>query len=182
MQDYTPLSCLPPLADDSELLIVSPSEVCNALLGLNPRKAGGPDGINNWLLRDYADFLTSPVCDILKASFAEQKLPRSWKDADVTPLMKVKPVTTIAKHIRPISLTPALSKLAEDFVVSKYIGPAVLETIDSNQFGAVPNSSTLHALISMMYMWALQRMGLDQRCAWCTWITERPSTWKIMVS
>ena len=99
MQDYTPLSCLPPLVDDSELLIVSPSEVCNALLGLNPRKAGGPDGINNWLLRDYADFLTSPVCDILNASFAEQKLPRSWMDADVTPLMKVKPVTTIAKHI-----------------------------------------------------------------------------------
>ena len=99
MQDYTPLSCLPPLADDSEFLIVSPSEVCDALLGLNPRKAGGPDGINNWLLRDYVDFLTSPVCDNLNASFAEQKLPRSWKDADVTPLMKVKPVTTIAKHI-----------------------------------------------------------------------------------
>ena len=37
MQDYTPLSCLPPLADDSELLIVSPSEVCNALLGLRGR-------------------------------------------------------------------------------------------------------------------------------------------------
>ena len=143
-----------PLADDSELLIVSPSEVCNALLGLNPRKAEGPDGINNWLLRDYADFLTSPVCDILNASFAEQRLPRSWKDADVTPLIKVKPVTTIAKHIRPISLTPALSKLAEDFVVSKYIGSAVLETINSNQFGAIPNSSTLHALISMMHTWA----------------------------
>ena len=99
MQDYTPLSCLSPLADDSELLIVNPSEVCNALLGLNPRKAGRPDGINNLLLRDYADFLTSPVCHILNASFAEQKLPRSWKDADVKPLMKVKPVTTIAKHI-----------------------------------------------------------------------------------
>ena len=63
-------------------------------------------------------------------------------------------MTTIAKHIRPISLTPALSKLAEDFVVSKYIGSAVLETINSNQFGAIPNSSTLHALISMMHTWA----------------------------
>ena len=59
-------------------------------------------------------------------------------------IVKVKLVTTIAKHIRPISLTLALSKLAEDFVVSKYIGPAVLETIDSNQFEAIPNSSTLH--------------------------------------
>ena len=56
-------------------------------------------------------------------------------DADVTPLMKVKPVTTIAKHVWPITLTPALSKLAEDFVVSKYIGSAVLETIDSKAQG-----------------------------------------------
>ena len=60
-------------------------------------------GINNWLLREYAGFLTSPVCDIVNSSFAEQKLPRSWKDADVSPLMKVKPVTIITKHIRPIS-------------------------------------------------------------------------------
>ena len=67
--------------------------------------------------------------------------------------MKVRPVTTIAKHIRPISLTPALSKLPEDFVVSKYIGSAVLETIDSNQFGAISNSSTLFALISMIHTW-----------------------------
>ena len=67
MQDYTLLSCLPPLADNSELLVVSPSEVFNALLQLNPRKAGGPDGINNWLLRDYVGFLTFPVCNILNA-------------------------------------------------------------------------------------------------------------------
>jgi len=76
-----------------------PLEVCNALLELNPRKASGPDGINNWLRQDYADFLTSPVCGILNASFSEHKLPRCWKDADVTPLMKEKPVTTITKHI-----------------------------------------------------------------------------------
>ena len=157
MQDYTPLSCLTPLADDSELLTVSPSEVCNALLELNPRNPGGPDGINNWPLGDYSDFLTSLVGDILNASSAEQKPPRSWKDADITPLMKVKPATTIAKHIRPTYLTPAL--LTEDFVVSKYIGPAVLESIDPNQFGAIPNSSTLHAHISVMHTWAQAKDG-----------------------
>ena len=68
--------------------------------------------------------------------------------------MKVKPVTIIAKHIRPISLTPALSKLAEDFVVRKHVGPAVLEVMDPNQFGAIPKSSTLNALISMVHTWA----------------------------
>ena len=175
MQDYTPLSYLPPFVDDSELLTVSPSEVCNSLLQLNPRNTGGPDGINNWLLRGYADFLTSLVCDILNASFAEQKVPRSWKDVDVTPLMKVRPVTTIAKHIRPISLTPAPSKLAGDFVVSKYIDPAVLGSIDPNQFGAIPNSSTLRAHFNDAYVDATN--GWDYLSAWCAWITERPSTW-----
>ena len=154
MQAYSPLACLPPAMDDSEVFTVNSSEVCNALLGLNPRKAGGPDGINNWLLREFADFQASPVCDILKSSFAEQKLPRPWKDSNVSPLMKVKPVTIINKHIRPISLTPALSKLAEDFVVNKYIGPAVLEVIDPNQYGAIPKTSTLHALISVVHTWA----------------------------
>ena len=90
----------------------------------------------------------------MNSSFAEQKLPRPWKDANVSPLIKAKPVTIINKHIRPISLTPALSKLAEDFVVNKYIGPAVLEVIDPNQYGAIPKTSTLHALISMVHTWA----------------------------
>ena len=60
-------------------------------------------------------------------------------------------MTIITKHIRPISLTPAQSKLAEEFVVSKYIGPTVLEVVDPNQFGTIPKSSTLHALISMVH-------------------------------
>ena len=133
---------------DHEVFTVNPSEVCNALLGLNQRKAGGPDGRNNWLLREFADFLASPVCDILNSSF------RPWKDANVSPLMKVKSVTNIDKQIRPISLTPALSKLAEDFIVNKYIGPAVLEVIDPNQYGAILKTSTLQALVSMVHTWA----------------------------
>ena len=96
MHDYSPLVCLPPFFDNSEVLIVSLSEVYKALLGLNPRKVGGPDGINNWRLREYADFLIFPVHDNLNSSFAEQKLPRSWKDAGIIPLIKVKPVTIIA--------------------------------------------------------------------------------------
>lgn len=77
MQDYSPLACLPPFSDDSEVLIVSPSRVCKVLLELNPRKACGPRGTNNLLLLEYADFLTSTVCHILNSSFAWQKLPRS---------------------------------------------------------------------------------------------------------
>ena len=108
----------------------------------------------NWVLRKYADFLANPVCSILNSSFAEQKLPSQWKHADVTPLTKVKPVTVVSKHIRPISLTPSLSKVAEDFVVHAFVAPAILEIVDPNQFGAIPKSSCQHALVSMLHMWA----------------------------
>ena len=58
------------------------------------------------------------------------------------------------KHLRPISLTPTISKVAEDFVVLRYVGPAVLQIIDPNQYGGIPRSSTLYALISMVHNWS----------------------------
>ena len=61
---------------------------------------------------------------------------------NVTPIPKQKPVTNVNKHLRPISLTQTISKVAEEFVVAKYIGPAILKIIDTNQFGAIPGSST----------------------------------------
>ena len=72
----------------------------------------------------------------------------------ITPIPKESPVNDISKQLRPVSLTPTLSKLAEDFVVEKYIAPAVLSTIDPFQFGGIPRSSATKALISMLHTWA----------------------------
>ena len=69
------------------------------------------------------------------------------------PVPKLKPGREVNKHLRPISLTPILSKKSEEYVVDTYVKPALLERIDPEQFGAVPNSSTTHALISMLHSW-----------------------------
>ena len=118
---------------------------------LNAAKAGGPEGIPNWILREYAEFLACPVSIILNASFKEQQLPRPWKLADVTPLPKTKPVKEIKKDLRPISLTPSISKVAEDFVITEHVKPAVLRSLDPSQFGAIPKSSTTFALLKMLH-------------------------------
>ena len=98
--------------------MVTEYDVYKRLSHLNAAKAGGPDGIPNWIiLREYAEFLAYPVSIILNAPFKEQQLPSPWKLADVTPLPKTKPVKEIKKDLRPISLTPSISKVAEDFVV-----------------------------------------------------------------
>ena len=68
----------------------------------------------------YAEFLVQPVSGILNASYKEQKLPSVWKLADLSPLPKVKQVLEPKKELPPISLTPACSKIADDFIVSDY--------------------------------------------------------------
>lgn len=63
--------------------------------------------------------------------------------ANVIPLPKVKQVLDLKKELRPISLTPDLSKIAEDFIVSGYIKPALEEEVALNQFGTITGSSTV---------------------------------------
>ncbi len=101
--------------------------------------------------KPYADNLSHSITSILNSSFAEQRLPAPWKNADVIPVPKEKPINDIKNQLRPISLTPAISKIAEEFVIEFYIGPAILKTIDPDQFGAIPKSSTDQALISILH-------------------------------
>ena len=116
------------------------------LCSLNPTKAEGPDGVPAWLLKENADCLAEPITDILNCSFREGCLPPSGKRADIVPIPKEKPVKEVNKDLRPISLTPILSKVAEDFVVEEFVRPAILKEIDETQFGTVPKSSTTQAL------------------------------------
>ena len=62
--------------------------------------------------------------------------------------------------LTPLSaLTPCISKVAEEFVVDGFVKPAVMNILDDNQYGAIPNSSTTMALISMLHSWSLGTDG-----------------------
>ena len=106
-----------------------------------------------------ADLLSNTISDIINSSFAERRLPPSWKSADTVPIPKQKPIKDVNKHLRPISLTSILSKVAEEFVVAEYLRPSILKKIGDNQFGAIPKSSTTHALISLVHSWAKHTDG-----------------------
>lgn len=154
MRVFTPLSPNTSTNSDQESAFqVSEFSVLKKLSALNPTKATGPDGIPGWLLKENADLLALPVTDILNCSFKEARLPQSWKDANITPVPKQNPIHDVNKHLRPISLTPVLSKVAEDFVVESFLKPVVLAKVDVRQFGTVPGSSTTQALISMVHSW-----------------------------
>ena len=164
MSDFSPLPADVHVeqieAPTSAPLIVVPIEsVYKKISSLNPTKAQGPDGIPAWLLRENADILAAPVMDILNCSYQEGRLPPSWKEADIVPVPKEKPVKDVNKHLRPISLTSVLSKVAEEFVVEGYVKPAMQKKISPNQFGCIPKSSSTHALISIIQSWTKHTDG-----------------------
>ena len=162
MQDLTPLSAetfqLPQDYSTAQPFAVTAHAVYLQLASINPRKGSGPDCIAAWLLKENADLLSDMVTDI-KCSFAESHSPPSWKSADTVPIPKKKPIKDVNKHLRPISLTPFLSKVVEEFVVAEHLRPSILKKIGDNQFGAIPESSTTHALISMVHSWTKHTDG-----------------------
>ena len=155
MQSFNPL---PPtyLQQTNEKTLpefcITEHHLFKSLLLSNPRKATGPDGIPGWVLKENADIQAQPISNILNQSYREARLPQSWKRGNITPIPKEKLMRNINKHLRPISLTPIISKIAESFVVETFVKPAVLKK-DRNQYGTIPNSSTVYALISMIHEW-----------------------------
>ena len=146
-------------SNNTEFLQVSEERVFKILHKLCKAKASGPDQLPQWLLKGNAATLAKPISVILNLSYHDEKVPRSWKLGNVSPLPKSKPIMDVGTQLRPISLVSSLSKIAEEFVVSDFIKPSVIKSIDSNQFGVVPKSSTSIALINMIHTWAKETDG-----------------------
>ena len=72
-------------------------------------------------------------------------------DSHLTPVPKVKPVTGDG-DLRPIALTPVLSKVLEDFFFEWLIHD-VEHHIDPQQFGSLKGTSTTYCLLDMLHNW-----------------------------
>ena len=153
--DLNPLdsSIIPP---PSEVVLheftISQADVERKLSQINVHKAPGPDGLPNWLLRDFSSHFAGPVCAIYNASVREGVVPSRWKEANVVPVPKVHPLRTIEADLRPISLTATLGKVLESFVGS-WILERVSSRLDDRQYGALKQRSTTHALVDMLHHW-----------------------------
>ena len=123
-----------------------------ALSRLDSRKSPGPDGIPSWILRDFADVLSAPVTNIFNSTIIEGSLPTVWRQAEVVPIPKVNPPRSVTSDLRPISLTPVLSKSLESFV-AQWLMDVIGPKIDPDQYGNIKGRSTAHALLRMLHEW-----------------------------
>ena len=100
----------------------------------------------NWILKDFSYILASPITAIYNSSVRQNYVPPSWKQAEILPIPKISQVTSQAKHLRPIAITPVLSNMLESFVVF-WMREATVHS--ETQYGGIKDSSTTIALITM---------------------------------
>lgn len=149
---------LPELENDETNLVeynltkyyISAQDVYKELSSLKKGKASGPDNIPSWILKDFAFELSSPVAEIFNSSIRETYVPDLLKEAEVISIPKNNVIKDVEHDLRPISLTPILSKTIERFV-SNWIMAQINHLIDRRQFGALRGRSTTHALVSLFH-------------------------------
>ena len=155
MQEYNPLSDdVMVSCEDDEPIQVTVDSVAARLSKISAFRAGGPNNLPNWVLKEFSNILAPALTEVLNQSFRESKVPRIWKLADVPPRPKSASIEDFNKDLRPISLTSTLSKVAEGCVIDRALKPLMLECMDPSQFGFIPGSSTTFALMSMMHHWS----------------------------
>ena len=120
-------------------VVFTKEAVLKKLKNINPSKSNGPDNINACVLNELAEQLCEPIAILFQRSMNEGTLPKSWKDANVTPLFK-KGQKSKPNNYRPVSLTCILCKIMEAI-----IRDVVVNFLEKNDF----LSSVQHGFISM---------------------------------
>ena len=84
-----------------------------------PNKQSASYPIPTWLLKKISGMILTFVKSVVNQFYSEGIVPKSWKSAQITPLLK-KPSFdhNVASSYRPISNLPVLSKLSERLVLN----------------------------------------------------------------
>ena len=109
---------------------------------LKRSKAAGIDNIPPGILKDCSSVVRKPLAHIINMSLFTGEIPKEWKEAKVIPIHK-KGSTNDFDNYRPISVLPAITKIAERMVHEQFMD--YLESnnlINDSQFGFRQKRST----------------------------------------
>uniref|UniRef100_A0A8R1EI90 Reverse transcriptase domain-containing protein n=1 Tax=Caenorhabditis japonica TaxID=281687 RepID=A0A8R1EI90_CAEJA len=98
---------------------ISHAEVKLAILKGKPSKALGPDGICHLHLKHVPDNCINLMAELFNASIDENKVPDSWKKANVFMLPKPGKDPSEIKSFRPVSLLSPVAKVLERIILER---------------------------------------------------------------
>jgi hypothetical protein len=138
-----------PVSSLSREVMFSEFEVFKMLISVK-KTAAGIDRLPYWLFRECAGILTPIVTHVFNVILNSGTPPSSWKCAIVTPIPKISQPKNF-QDLRPISVTPILSRLFERLIVFKFLLPAMPKPLFNDQFAFRPTGSTTAALIYVLH-------------------------------
>ena len=127
---------------------VTVDEIKNIIKTLKSSSCG-VDGISAFFIKLAANYIASPLANIINASFRHRTFPKRWKNAIVKPIPKI-PNPTSESEYRPISLLTVHSKILEKvaaYQIIKYFQEEELQDIYQSAYKA--NHSTITALLNI---------------------------------
>ena len=130
--------------------VISEHETYEALRSAKKPRSGVEIDMPKVINSEFAPELAYPVCKLINNIFQTGEWPNHWKVENVIPIPKV--VTSETEDdLRPISLTPFLSKVAEQFIV-KWILEYIGEKLDFRQYGGQKGNSISHYLVEFVWL------------------------------
>lgn len=124
-------------------IYTSVSTIKNIISKLSNKKAPGPDGIKNSILKILPKKCLGVLTSIINAMFRLNHFPSKWKMADVVVIHKAGTDPKFPANYRPISLISSIGKVAEAVILKKIDNFTQHNNIIQNeQFGFRHNHST----------------------------------------
>ena len=143
---FSPDIPLYPFISYLDSIVLSPLEVGSVLKMLTTGKASGPDGLKNRVLKELANEISEPFCSLFNYSLRTGSFPRTWKDANVSPVPKKGDLSVLSNY-RTISLLNTPSKVFERLVFKHLFNHFRDNNIlTSLQSGFIPGDSTVNQL------------------------------------
>ena len=128
-------------------ITITPVEVLDVSRTLHLGKASGPDGINNYILKEVAYQMSYPLSQIYNQSLNTSIFPSSWKISNVCPILKSGD-SAIASNYRPVSLLNTMEKVFERIVLKNvFYYLKVTNFFTPSQSAFLPGDSTVNQVV-----------------------------------
>ena len=126
---------------------VTEEEVLKEINDMKIPKGLHPEDLPEKTLKCLANQLARPLAEIFTEIIRRSKWPAHWKQ-ELTTMIAKKPVLNSIRDLRPIAITPLLSKLLER-ICKKRINRDISKQTNINQFGGQPGIGVDHYLIAL---------------------------------
>ena len=150
-QEYEPVKLSDiqiPLYEKSSVPQFTPEQVKEKLQKLKTRKAVPPNDVPPTLLKEFAEELCYPLCNIVNASVTTGTWPRLYKKEIITPVPKTHPPSN-PDDLRNISGLLTFNKVAEQ-LISELMISDIMVKLDKAQYANQRGVSLEHYLIKMI--------------------------------